>query len=146
MGQEDFSTLSEFGAAWNKFVRLLELIAIIRRNAGSFFYLNLMLVETNLQVLESLAAKCSQGCGQGLCRRIIAVVKAAKVLGLAFSEAFKKRPIELLQLLSLKAQDSLEEARLLVETHAMPPASIARILAESFLKACLLLPFLLDCN
>lgn len=70
--------------------------------------------------------------------RIIAVVKAAKVLGLTFSEAFEKRPIELLQLLSLKAQDSLEEAKLLVQTHVMSPPSIARILAESFLKACIL--------
>lgn len=84
-----------------------------------------------------LAAKCGEGCGRGLCRRIIAVVKAAKVLGLSFYEAFEKQPIELLQLLSLKAQDSLEEAKLLVQTHTMPAPSIARILAESFLKACL---------
>lgn len=91
----------------------------------------------SLQVLESLASKCGEGCGRGLCWRIIAVVKATKVLGLAFSEAFEKRPIELLQLLSLKAQDSLEEARLLVHTHFMPSASIARILAESFLKGLL---------
>lgn len=69
----------------------------------------------------------------------MAVVKAAKVLGLPFSEAFEKRPIELLQLLSLKAQDSLEEAKLLVQTHSMSPPSIARILAESFLKVCSLL-------
>lgn len=67
------------------------------------------------------------------------MAKAAKVLGLSFSEAFEKRPIELFQLLSLKAQDSLEEARLLVLTHFMPPASIARILAESFLKACFMI-------
>ncbi|OAY85463.1 hypothetical protein ACMD2_04105, partial [Ananas comosus] len=65
------------------------------------------------QALELLAAKCGEGCGRGLCRRIIAVVKAAKVLGLSFYEAFEKQPIELLQLLSLKAQDSLEEAKLL---------------------------------
>lgn len=90
-----------------------------------------------LQVLESLASKCGEGCGRGLCWRIIAVVKIAEVLGLKFSEAFEKRPIELFQLLSLKAQDSLEEARLLVHTHFMPPASIARILAESFLKGLL---------
>ncbi|XP_008786547.2 uncharacterized protein LOC103704848 [Phoenix dactylifera] len=89
------------------------------------------------QALELLATKCGQGCGGGLCRRITAVVKAAKVLGLPFSEAFEKRPIELLQLLSLKAQDSLEEAKLLVQTHSMPPPSIARILAESFLKGLL---------
>ncbi|KAJ6844399.1 uncharacterized protein M6B38_292395 [Iris pallida] len=78
-----------------------------------------------LQSLESLAVMCNEGCGRGLCWRIIAVVKAAKILGLTFSEAFEKRPVELLQLLSLKAQDSLEEARLLVETHDMPPPSIA---------------------
>lgn len=90
-----------------------------------------------LQSLEYLATKCGHGCGRGLCRRIIAVVKAAKVLGLSFSEAFEKRPIELLQLLSLKAQDSLEEAILLVQTHTMPSSSIAQILAESFLKGLL---------
>lgn len=90
-----------------------------------------------LQVLESLAAECGQGCGHGLCWRIIAVVKAAKMLGLTFSEAFEKPPVELLQLLSLKAQDSLEEAKLLVQTHVMSPPSIARILAESFLKGLL---------
>nr|CAD1822161.1 unnamed protein product [Ananas comosus var. bracteatus] len=89
------------------------------------------------QALELLAAKCGEGCGRGLCRRIIAVVKAAKVLGLSFYEAFEKQPIELLQLLSLKAQDSLEEAKLLVQTHTMPAPSIARILAESFLKGLL---------
>lgn len=90
-----------------------------------------------LQVLETLATKCSEGCGRGLCKRIIAVVKCANVLGLSFSEAFGKRPIELLQLLSLKAQDSFEQAKLLVQTHFMPPSSIARILAESFLKGLL---------
>ncbi|KAF8404468.1 hypothetical protein HHK36_009353 [Tetracentron sinense] len=90
-----------------------------------------------LQVLENLANKCTEGGGHGLCKRIVAVVKAANVLGLSFSEAFGKQPIELLQLLSLKAQDSLEEAKLLVQTHSMPPASIAQILAESFLKGLL---------
>ncbi|KAG0476489.1 hypothetical protein HPP92_013330 [Vanilla planifolia] len=90
-----------------------------------------------LQVLESLSTKCSEGCGRGLCLKIIAVVKAAKALGLTFSEAFEKRPIELLQLLSLKAQDSLEEAQLLVKTHFIRPSSIAQILAESFLKGLL---------
>ncbi|XP_077212898.1 spatacsin carboxy-terminus protein isoform X2 [Tasmannia lanceolata] len=90
-----------------------------------------------LQVLEIFASKCTEGCGHGLCKRIIVVVKAANVLGLSFSEAYAKRPIELLQLLSLKAQDSLEEAKLLVQTHFMPPASIAQILAESFLKGLL---------
>ncbi|KAG0478156.1 hypothetical protein HPP92_012875 [Vanilla planifolia] len=90
-----------------------------------------------LQVLESLSTKCSEGCGRGLCLKIIAVVKAAKALGLTFSEAFEKRPIELLQLLSLKAQDSLEEAELLVKTHFIRPSSIAQILAESFLKGLL---------
>ncbi|XP_010261035.1 PREDICTED: uncharacterized protein LOC104599968 [Nelumbo nucifera] len=90
-----------------------------------------------LQVLENLTSKCNEGGGRGLCKRIIAVVKAANVLGLSFYEAFGKQPIELLQLLSLKAQDSLEEAKLLVQTHSMAPASIARILAESFLKGLL---------
>lgn len=71
--------------------------------------------------------------------RIISVVKTANVLGIPFSEAFEKHPIELLQLLSLKAQDSFEEAKLLVQSHYMPAASIAQILAESFLKVLSLL-------
>lgn len=79
-----------------------------------------------------------EGSGRGLCKRIIAVVKAANVLGIPFAEAFDKQPIELLQLLSLKAQESFEEANLLVQTHSMPAASIAQILAESFLKVCTL--------
>ncbi|KAL5818547.1 hypothetical protein ACOSQ4_022389 [Xanthoceras sorbifolium] len=90
-----------------------------------------------LQVLEGLATFFTEGSGRGLCKRIIAVVKAANVLGLAFSEAFDKQPVELLQLLSLKAQESFEEAYLLVQTHSMPAASIAQILAESFLKGLL---------
>lgn len=91
-----------------------------------------------LQVLESLlAAILTEGRGSGLCKRIISVVKAANVLGLSFPEAFEKQPIELLQLLTLKAQDSFEEANLLVQTHSMPPASIAQVLAESFLKGLL---------
>lgn len=89
-----------------------------------------------LQVLESLATIFTEGSGRGLCKRIIAVVKAANVLGLSFLEAFNKQPIEVLQLLSLKAQDSFVEANLLVQTHSMPAASIAQILAESFLKVC----------
>ncbi|XP_027367445.1 uncharacterized protein LOC113873502 isoform X2 [Abrus precatorius] len=90
-----------------------------------------------LQVLESLVAIFTEGSGRGLCKRIIAVIKAANTLGLSFSEAFNKQPIELLQLLSLKAQDSFEEANFLVQTHPMPAASIAQILAESFLKGVL---------
>ncbi|XP_007048161.2 PREDICTED: uncharacterized protein LOC18611704 isoform X1 [Theobroma cacao] len=90
-----------------------------------------------LQVLENLATVFTEGSGRGLCKRIIAVVKAAKVLGLSFLEAFGKQPVELLQLLSLKAQESFEEANLLVQTHVMPAASIAQILAESFLKGLL---------
>ncbi|CAK9137988.1 unnamed protein product [Ilex paraguariensis] len=90
-----------------------------------------------LQVLESLATMIVEGRGRGLCKKIISVVKVANVLGLSFSEAFEKLPIELLQLLSLKAQDSFEEAKLLVKTHSMPAASIAQILAESFLKGLL---------
>lgn len=84
--------------------------------------------------MENLATVFTEGSGRGLCKRIIAVVKAAKVLGLSFLEAFGKQPVELLQLLSLKAQESFEEANLLVQTHVMPAASIAQILAESFLK------------
>ncbi|KAL4378943.1 hypothetical protein GQ457_02G009710 [Hibiscus cannabinus] len=90
-----------------------------------------------LQVLETLATVCTEGSGRGLCKKIIAVVKAANVLGLSFSEAFGKHPIELLQLLSLKAQESFEATNLLVQTHVMPAASIAQILAESFLKGLL---------
>ncbi|XP_059307984.1 uncharacterized protein LOC132059394 [Lycium ferocissimum] len=90
-----------------------------------------------LQVLESFELLLTEGRGRSLCRRIISVVKAANVLGLPFSEAFEKHPIELLQLLSLKAQDSFEEAKLLVQSHYMPAASIAQILAESFLKGLL---------
>ncbi|KAG6721774.1 hypothetical protein I3842_03G128800 [Carya illinoinensis] len=90
-----------------------------------------------LQVLEILETIFTEGSGRGLCKRIIAVVKAANVLGLSFSEAFDKQPIELLQLLSLKAQESFEEAKLLVQAHSMPASSIAQILAESFLKGLL---------
>ncbi|GLT68925.1 hypothetical protein SLA2020_411170 [Shorea laevis] len=90
-----------------------------------------------LQVLESLATIFAEGGGRGICKRIISVVRAANVLGLSFSEAFDKQPIELLQLLSLKAQESFEEAKLIVQTHVMPATSIAQILAESFLKGLL---------
>ncbi|KAL2342976.1 hypothetical protein Fmac_004261 [Flemingia macrophylla] len=90
-----------------------------------------------LQVLESMVTIFTEGRGRGLCKRIIAVIKAANTLGLSFSEAFNKQPIELLQLLSLKAQESFEEANFLVQTHPMPAASIAQILAESFLKGVL---------
>ncbi|KAK0608267.1 hypothetical protein LWI29_028101 [Acer saccharum] len=90
-----------------------------------------------LQLLESLATFFTEGSGRGLCKRIIAVVKAANVLGLPFLEAFDKQPVELLQLLSLKAQESFEEAYMLVQTHSIPAASIAQILAESFLKGLL---------
>ncbi|KAF0916073.1 hypothetical protein E2562_000693 [Oryza meyeriana var. granulata] len=89
------------------------------------------------EVMEKLAMKCGEGRGRALVRRITAVVQTAKVLGLPFSEAFEKQPIELLQLLSLKAQDSFDEAKFLVETHTMPASSIARILADSFLKGLL---------
>ncbi|CAN1813350.1 Protein DDB_G0268328 [Linum perenne] len=90
-----------------------------------------------LEVLESLVAIFTESRGRGLCKRIIAVVKAANVLGLSFSEAFDKQPVELLQLLSLKAQESFEEALLLVQTHTLAASSIAQILAESFLKGLL---------
>lgn len=84
--------------------------------------------------MESLTTFFVDGRGRGLCKRLISVVKAANVLDLSFSEAFDKNPVELLQLLSLKAQESFEEAYLLIQTHSMPAASIAQILAESFLK------------
>ncbi|CAI0554803.1 unnamed protein product [Linum tenue] len=90
-----------------------------------------------IEVLESLIPIFTEGRGRGICKRIIAVVKAANVLGLYFSEAFDKQPLELLQLLSLKAQESFDEALLLVQTHSMPASSIAQILAESFLKGVL---------
>ncbi|CAN8328713.1 unnamed protein product [Cochlearia groenlandica] len=90
-----------------------------------------------LQVLESLSNILNEGSGRGLARKIIAVIKSANILGLTFTEAYQKQPIELLRLLSLKAQDSFEEACLLVQTHSMPAASIAQILAESFLKGLL---------
>lgn len=86
--------------------------------------------------MESLATIFAEGGGRGICKRIISVVKAANILGLSFSEAFDKQPVELLQLLSLKAQESFEEAKLIVQTHVMPATSIAQILAESFLKVC----------
>ncbi|XP_078164792.1 spatacsin carboxy-terminus protein isoform X3 [Carex rostrata] len=89
------------------------------------------------QALDALSRKCGEGRGRGLCLRVIAVVRAAMVLGLTFAEAFGKQPLELLQLLSLKAQVSIEEATLLVETYSPPPPSIALILAESFLKGLL---------
>lgn len=84
--------------------------------------------------MEAITSKCTDGRGRGLCKRIISVVKAARVLDTSFYEAFGKKPVELLQLLCLKAQDSFEEAKQFVETHFMSPASIAQILAESFLK------------
>jgi len=76
----------------------------------------------------------TEGSGRGLCKRIIAVIKAANTLGYSFYEAFDKQPIELLQLFSLKAQEAFVEAKLLVQTHPMLAASIAQILAESFLR------------
>lgn len=87
-------------------------------------------------MLENLSTVFAEGSGQGLCKRIIAVAKAANILGISFSEAFDKQPVELLQLLSLKAQESFEEAYLLVQSHSMPATNIAQILAESFLKVC----------
>lgn len=69
-------------------------------------------------------------------------MRAANVLGVPFSEAYDKQPVELLQLLSLKAQDSFDEANLLVQTHTMPAASVAHILAESFLKVHILFSLL----
>ncbi|CAN1314546.1 hypothetical protein LINPERPRIM_LOCUS29368 [Linum perenne] len=48
----------------------------------------------------------------------------SRVLGLSFSEEFDKKPVEVLHLLSLKAQKSFEEALLLVQTHTMAASSI----------------------
>nr|KYP67561.1 Spatacsin [Cajanus cajan] len=109
----------------------------VRSVMQSYGIVNDELYVDPLQVLESLVTIFTEGSGRGLCKRIIAVIKAANTLGLSFSEAFNKQPIELLQLLSLKAQDSFEEANFLVQTHPMPAASIAQILAESFLKGVL---------
>ncbi|KAI5076391.1 hypothetical protein GOP47_0008456 [Adiantum capillus-veneris] len=92
---------------------------------------------TPFEVLDALTKACREGCGRGSCKRITAVAHVSDFLDLPFSEAFEKEPTQLLQLLSLKGQDSLSEARLLVETHAMPAASIAKILAESYLKGLL---------
>ncbi|MCO5582953.1 hypothetical protein L7F22_036856 [Adiantum nelumboides] len=92
---------------------------------------------TPFEVLEALTKACREGCGRGSCKRITAVAHVSNFLELPFLEAFENEPTQLLQLLSLKAQDSLSEARLLVETHSMPAASIAKILAESYLKGLL---------
>lgn len=86
------------------------------------------------QVLKALTMACREGCGRGHCRRIAAVAQVGNFLGLYFTEAFAKSPPQLLQLLSLKGKEALAEAKLLVETHSTPAATIARILAESFLK------------
>ncbi|CAK9198622.1 unnamed protein product [Sphagnum troendelagicum] len=92
---------------------------------------------TPMQVLNALTAGCRENCGRGLCRRITAVAQIANFLGLPFAEAFQKSPPQLLQLVSLKGQEALSEAKLLVATHSMPAATVARILAESFLKGLL---------
>ncbi|KAL2630311.1 hypothetical protein R1flu_014997 [Riccia fluitans] len=92
---------------------------------------------TPMQVLDVLMTGCREGCGRGLIRRISAVAQIANFLQMPFSEAYAKQPAQLLQLLALKGQDALEEAKVLVANHAMIPASIARILAESFLKGLL---------
>jgi spatacsin len=63
------------------------------------------------------------------------VAQIANFLGLPFAEAFQKSPPQLLQLVPLKGQEALSEVKLLVATHSMPAATVARILAESFLKA-----------
>ena len=44
---------------------------------------------------------------------------------------------DMLQLLSLKAQESFKEANRLMQTHVMSVASITQIFAESFLKGLL---------
>ena len=91
-----------------------------------------------------IAKACPQGCGRGSCERIKAVAQIADFLGLSFGDAFEKSPAQLLQLLSLKAQDSFAEAKMLVETHSMHAVNIARILAESFLKVAF--SFSIICN
>ncbi len=70
-----------------------------------------------------------------LCRKIAAVAQIANFLGSPFAEAFQKSPPQLLQLVPLKGQEALSEVKLPVATHSMPAATVARILAESFLKA-----------
>ncbi|KAH7442054.1 hypothetical protein KP509_03G068400 [Ceratopteris richardii] len=92
---------------------------------------------TPFEVLEALTNACQEGCGRGSCRRIKAVAHISNFLDIPFAEAFERQPTQLLQLLSLKAQESLAEAKLLVETHPMPAASIAKILAESYFKGLL---------
>ncbi|KAL3688215.1 hypothetical protein R1sor_014524 [Riccia sorocarpa] len=92
---------------------------------------------TPMEVLEVLMNGCREGCGRGLIRRISAVAQIANFLQMPFSEAYAKLPTQLLQLLALKGQDALEEAKVLVANHTMIPANIARILAESFLKGLL---------
>ncbi|KAJ7523405.1 hypothetical protein O6H91_18G050100 [Diphasiastrum complanatum] len=87
-----------------------------------------------LEILGTITGVCGKDCGRGFCERIMTVSQVANFLELPFSEAFQKQPSELLQLLALKGQDALAEAQLLVSTHVMNAASIARILAESFLK------------
>lgn len=62
--------------------------------------------------MDSLVVIFTEDSGRGLCKRIIAVIKAANTLGYSFYEAFDKQPIELLQLFSLKAQEAFEEAKL----------------------------------
>ncbi|XP_028951098.2 uncharacterized protein [Malus domestica] len=125
------------GMSSSKKVSLSMLDEEVRSVMQSYNILNEQHQVDPVQVLESLATNLSEGCGRGICKKIIAVAKAATILGISFSEAFDKQPIELLQLLSLKAQESFEEAHLLVRTHSMPAASIAQILAESFLKGLL---------
>ncbi|BBN07122.1 spatacsin [Marchantia polymorpha subsp. ruderalis] len=92
---------------------------------------------TPMEVFKVLMSGCREGCGRGLIRRISAVAQIANFLVMPFNEAFSKQPTQLLQLLALKGQDALEEAKVLVSNHTMIPASIARILAESFLKGLL---------
>lgn len=68
------------------------------------------------------------------------MAQVANFLGLSYTEANSKPPSQLLQLLSLKGKEALTEAKLLVATHSMPAATIARILAESFLKVSQYVP------
>ncbi|CAB4268974.1 unnamed protein product [Prunus armeniaca] len=86
----------------------------------------------DMKVLESLATNFTEGCGRGLCKRIIAVVQSSSHLRYFIFEAFDKQPIELLQLLSLKAQESFEEAHLLVRTHSMPQPVLLKFFQNPF--------------
>lgn len=85
-------------------------------------------------MLQTCAEVCREGCGRGLCQRIAAIAQISNFLGLQFMDAFEKPPIQLLQLLSYKGHEALNEATLLVTTHSLAAPAIARVLSETFYK------------